>query len=196
MSLLSAIVMIILVIDPFGNITFFVSTLKQVDPARHQKVIIRELLIALLFLVVFMVAGKYILQLLGISQSSLTIAGGLLLLLIAIRMIFPAPQSAQTDAVQPTEPFIVPLAVPYVAGPSALATVMLIFNREPDRWPEWLLALFLAWVACSTVILLSPRISKWLGHKGLTAIERLMGMVLTAMAVQMLLSGIMEFMAK
>ena len=188
----SALLMIFLVMDPFGNIPFFVGTLRHVDPSRHRKIIVRELLIALMTLMLFMFAGKYILQMLHISEPSLTLAGGLILLLISIKMIFPGSQADGRETIE-GEPFIVPLAIPYVAGPSAMATVMLIFNREPGRWMEWLLALVVAWLLCSCCILASGVISRKLGNKALAAVERLMGMVLSAMAVQMIMTGIARF---
>ena len=189
MTIFSAALLLFLVIDPFGNIPFFTAVLRNVDRARHMRIILRELFIALFVLVLFLFAGQHLLKALQISGPALTAAGGTVLFLIAVRMIFPA--RGRTEAEDVTgEPFIVPLAVPYVAGPSAMAAVLLIMNREPGRWPEWLLALLLAWFFAGLIISMSGVLARLLGEKVLTAIERLMGMVLVAIAIQMLMTGI------
>jgi len=192
MTVFSAALILFLVMDPFGNIPFFITALKNVDPKRHKKIIIRELLIALLVLTIFLFFGRYILKILQISEPSLTIAGGIILFLIAIRMIFPTPGGVFQENIG-GEPFIVPLAIPYVAGPSALASVLLIMSREPERWLEWLSALLIAWILSGVIIFLASNLRKFLRERGLTAMERLMGMILTTIAVQMLLTGIKEF---
>jgi len=192
MTIFSAALLLFLVIDPFGNIPFFTAALRNMDRARHTRIIIRELLIALFVLVLFLFAGQHLLNALQISGPALTAAGGTVLFLIAVRMIFPA--RGRTEAEDVTgEPFIVPLAVPYVAGPSAMAAVLLIMNREPARWPEWLIALLLAWLFAGLIISMSGVLARLLGEKVLTAIERLMGMVLVAIAIQMLMTGISQF---
>jgi multiple antibiotic resistance protein len=189
MTLISAAVLLFLVMDPLGNVPFFLTALKDVDPARQRHVVVRELLIALAVLVFFLFAGRYILLLLQISEPALTLAGGVILLLIAVRMIFPSGDRPLHEHVD-GEPFIVPLAIPYVAGPSALATELLLTSREPGRWPEWLLALFSAWAISSVIIYFASGLRHVLGAKGLLAIERLMGMVLITVGIQMLLTGV------
>jgi small neutral amino acid transporter SnatA (MarC family) len=125
----------------FGNVPFFVAAMKGVDPKRRRRVIVRELLLAYAVMVVFLFAGQPFLGVLGISEPALTIAGGVLLFLIALRMVFPPPvQSAEEEVAG--EPFVVPLAIPYIAGPSLLAVELLLMSREPPRWPTWLLAIF------------------------------------------------------
>jgi MarC family membrane protein len=189
MTVGSSIVLLLLVMDPIGNIPFFLSALANVDPSRQTKVAARELLIAYGVMVIFLFAGKSMMQLLQISESALTIAGGVVLFLIALRMVFPShDKSLQEDF--DGEPFIVPLAIPYVAGPSVLATQLLFMSREPARWPEWWLALTVAWFITAVLVLLAGTLRKYLGQRGLVALERLMGMILVAIAVQMLLSGI------
>jgi multiple antibiotic resistance protein len=192
MTLISVAVLMFLVMDPLGNIAFFIAALSQVDPKRQRIVIIRELLIALGIMVVFLFVGRSFLQLLGVSADALTIAGGVILLLIALRMIFPDVERPLKENVA-GEPFIVPLAIPYVAGPSAMATELLLMNKEPDRWPEWLLAIFLAWLASSIILYFASGLRRYLTDKGLVAVERLMGMVLITVAVQMLLTGASQF---
>ena len=189
MSLWSAAILLFLVIDPIGNVPFFVAALQRVEPARHRLVVVRELLVALAVMVAFLFLGEPLLRLLGISGPALTIAGGVVLFLIALRMVFPPAGRGQHEEIE-GEPFIVPLAVPYVAGPSVLATELLLMSREPGEWPKWLAAIGLAWVVTAVVVLLGSAFSGRLGQRGLLAIERLMGMVLVAIAVQMLLTGI------
>jgi len=193
MTVLSATLLLLLVLDPIGNVPFFLSALEPVAPARRRKVMLRELVVALLALVVFLFAGARLLGALGIEQASLTAAGGIILFLIAIKMTFPAMHGrTRPDEQIEGELFIVPLAIPFVAGPSALATVLVIMNREPERWPEWLAAVGIAWVITGLVLFLSEPIGRWLGRRGMIAVERLMGMVLTAIAVQMLVDGVRE----
>lgn len=192
MTLISAAVLLFLVMDPLGNIAFFIAALASVDSRRQRTVIIRELLIALAALVIFLFAGRWFLELLNISADALTIAGGVILLLIALRMIFPAAEKPLKENVD-GEPFIVPLAIPYVAGPSAMATELLLMNREPHRWPEWLLAIVLAWIACGVILYFASGLRRYLTDRGLIAVERLMGMVLVTVAVQMLMTGARQF---
>ena len=194
MSLLSAALLLFLVLDPVGNIPVFLTTLKAVEPERQVRVVLRELVIALVVLVLFLFAGRYILTALQISEPSLTIAGGILLFMIAIRMVFPG-RGASVESELEGEPLIVPLAIPFIAGPSAMASVMLIMNRQPERWPEWLIALLLAWSATGAILLAASTLRRHLGERGLIAMERLMGMVLTTLAVQMLMSGAADFLA-
>jgi MarC family membrane protein len=192
MSIIKAAILLFLVMDPIGNIPFFLSALKSVDQKRRRKVIIRELCIALGILVFFLFLGEYVLALLQIEEPSLSIAGGIILFLIAIKMIFPSSKDAHDSGCQ-GEPFIVPLAVPLVAGPSALATVLLLSTRETSHIPGWLVALTAAWIASAVILLFSDRFSRILGPRVLTAVEKLMGMLLTAVAVQMFMTGIKEF---
>ena len=192
MTVLSAAMLLILVMDPFGNIPFFIAALKNVDDQRRIRIIIRELLIALVVMVAFLFSGQYILSALQISESALTAAGGTVLFLIALKMVFPPIGRSSAEEVD-GEPFVVPLAIPYVAGPSALAALLLIMNREPDRWPEWLAALVGAWFLSGLIILTSGYLSKVMGTKTLIAIERLMGMLLVAIAIQMLMTGVAQF---
>lgn len=137
----------------------------------------------------FLFGGRHLLGLLGISEPALGLAGGVVLFLIAVRMVFPSPEGSLREDIA-GEPFIVPLAIPYVAGPSALATVMLLSSHEPARWPEWLLALTAAWLGCAVILLAGSRLQRRLGDRGIIAMERLMGMVLVAIAVQMFLTGV------
>lgn len=189
MTISSAAILLFLVMDPLGNILLFTSALQHVPQQRRVRVVTRELMFAYAILVLFLFVGGPLLELLNISGPALTIAGGLVLFLIALRMVFPSSDASLTETVR-DEPFIVPLAIPYVAGPSALATVLLLMSREPARWPEWLLALTLAWLASTAILVLGGRIGAFLGPRGLVALERLMGLLLVALAVQMFLEGL------
>ncbi|MCU0581572.1 MAG: NAAT family transporter [Syntrophales bacterium] len=191
MSIFSAALLLFLVIDPFGNIPFFLSVLKHIDYRRQRRIILREMVIALAVLVFFLFAGRYVLLLLDISAPALSMAGGIILFLIALKMIF--SDSEEIFGKSPEgEPLIVPLAIPFIAGPSALATVLLLMAREPSRWPEWLAALIVAWFLAACILLLSNQISRVLGARVLIAIERLMGMLLTTIAVEMFIKGIKQ----
>jgi MarC family membrane protein len=194
-TLLSSVLLLVLVMDPLGNIPFFLAALRHVDPARQNRVILRELLIAYAVMVVFLLAGQSLLDVLQISEPALTIAGGVVLFLIAVRMVFPSPERSMQEEVQ-GEPFIVPLAIPYVAGPSVLATELLLTSRQPERWPVWLAAVSLAWLVTAAVLTCGSRLRSYLGPRGLIAMERLMGMVLVAVAVQMFLSGVERYLGQ
>ncbi len=189
MTIASAAFTLFLVMDPIGNIPLFLSSLKSVAPARQARVVARELVIAYLTLVLFLFGGRHVLGVLGISDPALGIAGGVVLFLIAVRMVFPAGDQSMCEDIE-GEPLIVPLAIPYVAGPSALATVLLLSSRAPARWGEWLVALTAAWLASAIILLAGSRLQRQLGERGIIAMERLMGMVLVAIAVQMFLNGI------
>jgi small neutral amino acid transporter SnatA (MarC family) len=191
-ELFSATILLILVIDPFGNVPLVVSALKNVAPERRPRVVLRECVAAYVILLAFMMGGRTFLQWLHLSEESLTIAGGIILFLIAIRMVFPRPEGIFGDP-PGVEPFLVPLAIPSIAGPSALATVMLMASRDPARIGTWILALSAAMAATTVVLALADRLQRWLGERAVLAFERLMGLVLTALAVEMLLSGVRSF---
>lgn len=195
MPLLSAIILLFLVMDPVGNIPLFVASLGEVSRERRLRVLVRELLIALAVLLLFLLVGRYALDLLQVSEPALSVAGGVVLFLIAIRMIFPSPEGMFGRSPD-GEPFIVPLAVPLIAGPSTLATVLLLVAKDPQSLPKWLLAVSCAWLAGSAILLLAAPLGRLLGTRGLIAVERLMGMILTTVAVQMFLTGIGEFLAR
>jgi len=191
-SFASAVVILLLVVDPVGNIPLFLSLLRGVDSARRTRVIVRECTIAFIVLLVFVVFGRWILTLLGLSEPSLTIAGGVILFLIAVRMIFRGPEGVFGDTVD-GEPFIVPLAIPAIAGPAAIATVVLLVSRAPERLPEWIGAVSVAMLVTLACLIFAERVAKLVGDRGLLAFERLMGLILTAISVEMLLRGIETF---
>ncbi len=194
-ELFSATILLILVIDPFGNVPLVVAALKNVAPERRVRVVLRECAAAYVILVAFMLGGRTFLQWLHLSEESLTIAGGIILFLIAIRMVFPRPEGVFGDP-PGTEPFLVPLAIPSIAGPSALATVMLMASRDPVHMTTWVIALTVAMAVTTLVLLAAQRLQDVVGERAIQAFERLMGLVLTAIAVEMLLNGVRTFAAR
>jgi multiple antibiotic resistance protein len=194
MTIASAALLLFLILDPLGNIPVFLSILRRLPPRRQRIVVARELLIALGVLMGFLWAGKYALEAMHLRQESVSIAGGIVLFLIGIRMIFPPPEGLMGE-IPDGEPFIVPLAIPMVAGPSGMAAVMLMGSSEPARLGEWSLALLIAWAATAAILFSATYLYKWLGPRALTAIERLMGMLLVAISVQMFLDGLAGYLA-
>ena len=196
MDIISAATLLFLVMDPLGNIPVFLSVLDKVAPERRTRVLVRELFLALFVLIAFLYAGEAVLGFLGLSEHSIRIAGGIILFLIALKMVFPVARSAHTTDEIQGEPLLVPLAIPMVAGPSAMAVIMLLSTNEPGRMTDWLLALLAAWFISSVILVSASGLKRFLGQRGLIAIERLMGMLLIAIAVQMLLEGISAYVAE
>jgi multiple antibiotic resistance protein len=191
MTTLSAAFLLFLIMDPLGNIPIFLSVMKDLTPQRRRIVLAREMLIALGVLMVFLFAGKYILAALHLRQESMSIAGGIVLFLIGVRMIFPPVEGGVFGETPGGEPFIVPLAIPSVAGPSTMAALMLLAQDHPDRTVDWSIALTAAWLATSVILFASTALYRMLGASVLTAFERLMGMLLVALSVQMILDGLL-----
>lgn len=194
MDTFSAAVMLFLIMDPLGNLPVFLSILKHIDPKRRRKVMIRELLFSLAIMMVFLFVGQQILSFLNLRQEAVSIAGGIILFLIAIKMIFPGPGGV-TGLAAGEEPFLVPMAIPMIAGPSILASLLLLANQAPGRMLDWSLALFMAWGASAVILMFYEVFNKLLGERGLTAVERLMGMLLVMISVQMLLDGVHHYLA-
>ena len=193
-TFLSATILLLLITDPVGNIPIFANALKNVPFKRRPWVILREILIAFAILLTFMFIGDSFLRVMNLSELSLQIGGGVILFLIALRMVFPPPPRPDSEQLQ--EPLIVPLAIPAIAGPSALATVLLLVSQQPDKRMEWIGALCVT-MAISAVVLLSAQwVLRWVGDRLVTAIERLMGLVLVSVAIEMLLRGIKTFIAQ
>ena len=191
-AIISVSVVLFFIMDPIGNMPIFNAVLGHVDTGRKVKIAARELIFALIVLLVFLYSGSTILSFLGLEQPSLSIAGGILLFIISLRMIFPRPGRAE-DIDGAEDPFFVPLAVPLVAGPSTIAMLLLLSSTEPDKMPSWTVALLLAWGVSTVILLAAPFLLSVLGNRGARALERLMGMILIIMATQMLLNGIEEF---
>ena len=194
-ELFSATILLILVLDPFGNLPLVVAAVANVPPERRARVILRECVFAFVILLAFMAGGRTFLEWLQLSDVSLSIAGGIILFLIALRMVFPNKDGIFGE-MRGGEPFLVPLAVPSIAGPSALATAMLMVSRDPAHFWTWVLALTIGMAVTTVVLVASGRLQAVLGDRVVDAFERLMGLVLTAIAVEMLLNGVRTFVAR
>jgi small neutral amino acid transporter SnatA (MarC family) len=191
-TIASAALLLFLILDPLGNIPVFLGLLRTLPPRRQRVVLARELLIALGVLVAFLWGGKYGLELMHLRQESVSIAGGIVLFLIGIRMIFPPPEGLMGE-IPDGEPFIVPMAIPLIAGPSGMAAVMLMGSNEPGRLVDWSIALLIAWAATAAILFSATVLYRFLGTRVLTALERLMGMLLVAISVQMFLDGLSTY---
>ncbi|MFZ2988140.1 MarC family protein [Ideonella sp.] len=191
-TFVSAFVLLLLVLDPFGSLPIFINVLRGVSPERRTRVAVREVLIAFSVLLAFMFTGEGFLRLMHLSERSLEVAGGVILLIIAMRMIFATGGEIYATEGQ-REPMIFPLAVPLLAGPSAMATVLLLASRQPDRILHWVAALTLAMLVSGMVLLAAERIRKLVGTPVVAALEKLMGLVLTAIAVEMILAGLKRY---
>ena len=187
----SATILLILITDPIGNIPIFANALRHIAPERRPWVILREVLIAFALLLTFMFVGESFLRVMNLSELSLQIAGGVILFLIALRMIFPPPDGQTPELAG--EPLIVPLAIPAIAGPSALATVLLLVSQAPQRRMEWVAALCVTMAVSAVVLVLAERIQRVAGERFVVALERLMGLVLVAVSIEMMLRGIKTF---
>lgn len=194
-SFLSAFILLLLVLDPFGSLPIFIPIMHGVAPERRAWVAVREVGIAFGVLLAFMVFGQGFLRLMSLSERSLEVAGGVILLMVAIRMIFTPEGGSVYGVPDGREPLIFPLAVPLLAGPSAMASVLLLASRQPDRLTSWMAALLCAMLVSGAVLLLCARLRRWLGDSVVAAIEKLMGLVLTAIAVEMILAGLKRYFA-
>lgn len=191
-ELLSTAFALFLLMDPIGNVPIFISVLKDIDPKKQQYIIFRELVIALIIIIAFNFLGDLLLEFLKVERATLLIAGGIILFIIALKMIFPGRRDPDVDISPDREPFIVPLAIPLVAGPAVLAAVMLYSH---EQYSEWITvgAIILAWIASTVILLSAGYLKKLLGWRGLVACERLMGLLLILISVQMFLSGLVLF---
>jgi multiple antibiotic resistance protein len=193
MDIFSAVITLFLIMDPVGNVPVFLAVLKQVPPERRRKILVREVLIAYAVLLFFLLVGDRVLRLLQIEQETISIAGGIVLFLIALRMVF--PQTGTHDDVATGEPLVVPLAIPLIAGPSTLATLLLLRADTGATFELWL-ATTIAWSATAAILIAAPFFYRALGERGLVAMERLMGMLLVMISVQMFLNGVATFIAR
>ena len=189
MDIPAAVITLFLIMDPLGNIPLFLAALKSVRPDRRRRVLLREILFGYLVLLACLFFGSFVLQFLRLEEDTISIAGGIVLFLIAVRMIFPSERFGEADELE-GEPFLVPLAVPLVAGPSTLAVLLLLQRSAPGEMEGLLLALTIAWALCALILLSSTILYRVLRERGLIAIERLMGMILVMMAVQMFMNGL------
>jgi multiple antibiotic resistance protein len=195
MELLSAIGLLLLTIDPLGNVPSFISVLQSVPAERRRAIVVRELFFALGIMLAFLIGGRQLTGLLGIRPEAISIAGAIVLFLVAIEMILPGRGRRGANGAEEQEPFIVPLATPLLAGPSTLATIILITSK-PGGLLTGLWAVLLSWVVVFCILLAAPAIIKILRERGARAVERLMGMLLVMLAVQMFLNGLGEYLRR
>ena len=203
MTLASAAALLFLVMDPPGNAVVFPALVGHLDPKRRRRVLVRELVLALAVMVAFLFGGGPVLDAMGISEPALAIAGGVVLFVIAMQMTFEEPDATppapggkgglEPKGGPPGEPFFVPMAVPFIAGPSVLATLLLVNARDPARWPVWLAALSIAWAGNAAFLLAADLVTGRVGPRATLALQKLMGLLLTAVAVEQFLAGLGTF---
>jgi len=191
MSLFSLSLALFLIIDPFGSIKSFIRCLEGIPASRRKVIIAREMFIALGCMLAFNFLGDYIFKLLQISETTVYFASGIILFITAIGILFPKQHSVEQTQLE-GEPFLVPLAIPMISGPAVLATVMLYAGSEPSPW-TMIFAILIAWGGSSIILLCSKQLLRLLSVNGLTACEKLMGMVLILLAVDRLLQGVVHF---
>ena len=193
MDLLALAVTLFLVLDPFGNAAIFHAVLAKIPEERRRRILVRELLFSLVILLGFLFVGKYLLAFLGVRPATLSISGGILLFLIALGMVFPTRSMLGESADE--EPFIVPLAVPLIAGPSSIALILLTASKYPLQIASIAIAVTVAWLVSAVILYFSPALLRLLGTKGTRALERLMGLLLILVSVQMFLDGVSSYSA-
>lgn len=193
MDIISAATLLFLIMDPLGNLPIVLSILKHLEPKRRRIILIRELFFALAILLLFLFAGKSIMAFLHVQPETLSISGGIILFIIAIKMIFPSAGSV-TGLAAGEEPFIVPMAIPMLAGPSVIAAILLLSTQHPNRLVELSAAVFIAWLATFIILMFSGVLHRLLGERGLKAVERLMGLLLVMISTQMFLDGMKSYM--
>ena len=190
-SIISTAILLLFILDPFGNVPLLLSILKDVDKQKHTRIIIREMLIGLLILIVFLFFGERFLSIFGLEPQAITIAGGIIFFVIGLKMIFPPPGGQNLFATSSEEdPLVVPIAIPMISGPASIATLMLLAKSHPNETGSIFLSVLIAWSVTAVILLSAPRLYKLLKRRGLTAMERLMGMLLLMMAVEMFIKGV------
>ncbi|HHD74478.1 MAG TPA: NAAT family transporter [Nitratifractor sp.] len=192
-SVISTAILLLFILDPFGNIPLLLSVLKNVDRKKHRAIIIREMLIGLAILLFFLFLGDRFLSIFGLETQAITISGGIIFFVIALKMIFPDPKGHSLFTSEgEDDPLVVPIAIPMVSGPGAIATVMVIAKSHPNHLSGVFLSVLIAWALVAAVLLASPLFYRLLQKRGLTAMERLMGMLLLMMAVEMFINGVRD----
>lgn len=188
--LLSLVIILFLIMDPIGNVSVYLNLVQGIPPKRVRVVLMREMLIALGFMVGFALLGEVLFSILQVSDITVMLSSGAILFLTAVKILFPTTNSLRAN-IPAGEPFIIPLAVPLIAGPSTLATIML-FSKIGSL--EWMLGgIIIAWIMSIGVLFAAPFLQKYLKNSGLMACERLMGMLLVMLAIQRFMEGIHYF---
>lgn len=191
-SIISTAILLFFVLDPFGNVPVLLSILKDIEIKRSRIIIVRELLIGLGILLIFLFLGKSFLGVFGLEAQAVQLSGALIFFVIGIKMVFPGNSGSTSLYGSQGEPFIVPIAMPLVAGPSSLATLLVLTKSNPEHTTSLFISLMLAWSMTALIMYLAPFLHKILKHRALIALERLMGMLLLMLSVQMFIDGIKE----
>ncbi|WP_422667350.1 YhgN family NAAT transporter [Buchnera aphidicola] len=189
-EIISTTILLTLIMDPLGNLPIFMAILKKIEPRRQKIIVIREMIIALIIMLLFLFIGEKILNILNLKTETVSISGGIILFFIALSMIFPSENIENNSMSLDEEPFLVPLAIPLVAGPSLLATLMLLSHQYLNNISSLVLSLFISWLLTLIILLLSGFFLQFFGIKGANALERLMGLILIMLSTQMFLDGI------
>ncbi len=192
MTLIESALLLFLVVDPFGNLPFVLAVLGNASLPEYRRAITREMLLAFLILLAFTFAGEQILGYLNIEQSSLVVAGGVILFLISLKMIFKSSAEIFEDRYR-GNPLLVPIAVPALAGPSAMTTVMILRTQQQVPLEILLAALVMVFAVAWIIFLLGRGINAYLGPRGISALEKFMGLLLNLVAVNMMMQGIKGF---
>jgi multiple antibiotic resistance protein len=187
---LSIALLLFIVLDPFGNLVTLNTLLRATEPTRRRRIIIRESVIALGILLLFVFAGGSILRALGLQAYTLGISGGIVLFMIALGMVFPARKVIDDEGLE--DPLVVPIAMPLIAGPGSISIVILLGQQNPVM--RVAAAVALAWLGTAVILAVSTWAFKLLGPRGTLALERLMGILLVMLSVQMVLDGLGAYM--
>lgn len=187
-SILSTALLLFFILDPLGNVPLVLTLLKDMEPGKRRRIVIRECLIGLVILLLFLFGGETFLNIFHLETEAVTIAGGVIFFLIGLKMVFPASDGGGLFA-SDQEPLVVPIALPMIAGPSALATLLVLSHNNPENQTGLMYALILAWFVSSCILFVAPVLYRVLRKKGLMALERLMGMLLLILSVQMFIDG-------
>ena len=188
--MISIALLLFIVLDPFGNLVTLNTLLQTSEPARRRRIIVRESVIALGILQLSVFAGGVILHALGLQNYTLGISGGIVLFMIALGMIFPTHRVIDKEGLD--DPLVVPIAMPLIAGPGAISAVILMAQNNPV--PNVALAVVMAWLPTAIILAVSTWIFNFLGPRGAVALERLMGILLVMLSVQMVLNGLSAYM--
>jgi MarC family membrane protein len=198
-ELITVFVSLIVIIDPIALAPLFIALTKGQDARSRRAIGLRACLVAFGLLTVFGLIGDTLLSFLGISMSAFRIAGGILLFLTALDMLFERRtqrrQGQANDSPEQDDPSVFPLAVPLLAGPGAIATMILLAGAEGNTATDILavhLVLLVVLISVFISFLLAPAMEKLLGPVGINVVTRILGMLLAALSVQFVIDGILE----
>ena len=199
--LLTSFVALFIIIDPIGLTPIFIAITQGMDDSLRRKVALRSVLVSAFVISLFIVGGETVLGFIGISMPAFRIAGGILLFLTALDMLFQRRSKRrenQTEQELVDDPSVFPLAIPLIIGPGAIATVILIAGAKPGLVGIASTGFITALVLLAVFVFFSAasRIEKLLGKTGIDVLTRLLGMLLAALSVQFVIEGLLEFFPK